>query len=252
MVSFAQDHNGSIRQDPTSYDDDDTGEADVHATGGEATATDGMEAVRDPQGSQPSRKYARFAADGAFSEPKAEFTTAFDIIDAMTTQLQEAKTGIFQPDVVKIDRDSFTELLTELKKVLPVQLERASALMRESEKRLENAQAQADSIVAAARRQADDTVAKANEQANFLAGRQNVVAIANDKARAILDTAQDRANKLTQGADDYSAQVLASLQEQLEKLDRDVKGGLSVLRARQQDAATQLRPLTEEDYPREV
>ena len=257
MVSFAEDGINGNRKGAAPYDDDDTGEAGVRATGGEATATDGMPLPKPPSsqsagaGRQSAQTYPKGAADGVFSEPKAEFTTAFDIIDEMSTQLQEAKSGVFQPGIVKIDRDSFAGLLDELKNVLPVQLERASALMRESERRLENAQAQADSIIASARQQADETVAKANQQANFLAGRQNVIAIANDKARAILDTAQERANKLTQGADDYSAQVLASLQEQLEKLDRDVKGGLSVLRARQQDAASQLRPLTEEDYPRQ-
>ena len=236
MVSFADD---SVPAAQARDDNDDTNEA----------------AVGQPQPPEPpseagsSDDRARYAGDPAFNEPKAEFTTAFDIIDEMTSQLETARGVVFSPGYVKVERDGLVELLEELKSVLPVQLERASALMRESEKRLESAQSQADTIIASARRQAEETIAKANEQANFLAGRQNVVAIANDKARAILDTAQDRANKLTQGADDYSEQALAALQEQIEKLDRDVQGGLSVLRARRQDAASHLHPLSEDDYP---
>lgn len=232
MVSFSDD-NGTLAQGPD--DNDDTNEAEVSRQPPEPPAADA--------------DYARYSADPAFDESKAEFTTAFDIIDEMTSRLDEAKGSVFNPGIVKLERQGFVELLDELKSVLPVQLERASALMRESEKRLESAQSQADTIIASARRQAEETIAKANEQANFLAGRQNVVAIANDKARAILDTAQDRANKLTQGADDYSEQVLSSLQEQIEKLDRDVQGGLSVLRARRKDAASRLKPLSEDDYP---
>ena len=171
---------------------------------------------------------------------RAEFTTAFDIIDEMQKNLDEAKGVLFSPQLAKIDKDQFAEYLEELKKVLPVQLERASALMRESERRLEAAQAQSESVVRAAQRNAEEIIAKANEQADFLAGHQNVVALAEEKARDIIASAQAKADGVTQGANEYSATMLNNLDKELDKLSRDVKGGISILRTREQEAASKL------------
>jgi vacuolar-type H+-ATPase subunit H len=169
-------------------------------------------------------------------QPRAEFTTAFDIIDAMSRELDEAKTPLFTPSTAKIDREAFERYLTELKGVLPVQLERASALMRESERRLDSAQDQSEAIVRDARSDAEAIVAKANEQAEFLAGHQNVVALAEERARDIVAKAQASANKMAQGADEYSTQVLQTLSEQVTKFGRDINAGLSVLHDRQEKA----------------
>ena len=68
-----------------------------------------------------------------------EFTTVYDIIDKLESALDEAKPILFFPGSVRVDRDEFLEQLDQLKKMMPVQLERASALMRESERRLESA-----------------------------------------------------------------------------------------------------------------
>ena len=124
-----------------------------------------------------------------------EFTTVYDIIDSIEEELDEAKPILFAPSSVRVDRESFTGKLDKLKKMLPVQLERASALMRESERRLESAQTQANAIIASAQSRAADTVREANEQAQFLAGQENVTELARQKARGILDQAQAKADK---------------------------------------------------------
>ena len=173
----------------------------------------------------------------------------YDIIDNMEAALTEAKPSQFAPSVVKVDREMFTDQLDQLKKMLPVQLERASALMREAERRLESAQTQANAIVASAQSRAADTVREANEQAQFLAGQENVTEIARRKARDILDQAQAKADHLTQGADKYCSTVMESLQQQLGKLDHDVQAGLRVLYDRQREAGEHLPHLESNDYP---
>ena len=173
--------------------------------------------------------------------PQAEFTTAFDLIDDMQRMLDDSKPVVFSPNLVKVDRGEFSDYLDELKKVLPVQLERASALMRESEHRLQQANDKSDSILRNARAQADQIIQKANEQADFLAGHQNVIAIATEKAQSIVKTAQAQADKITAGANEYSATMLTGLGEELSKLQRDVNGGLTVLQSRQQEATARLR-----------
>lgn len=202
----------------------------------------------NPYASQTSEKSSSSATAGDYGATsnrapgsRAEFTTAFDIIDEMQKTLDAAKTALFSPQFAKVDKEQFGEYLDELKKVLPVQLERASALMRESERRLEAAQDQSEAIVRAASRNADDIINKANEQADFLAGHQNVVALAEEKARTIINTAQAKADKVTEGANEYSATMLQGLDTELDKLSRDVKGGLSILRTRQQEAESKLQ-----------
>ncbi len=169
--------------------------------------------------------------------PRSEFTTVYDIIDRIQAMLDEAKAPIFSPGLVKVDRDELSDDLNELKKMLPVQLERASALMREAERRLNTAQTQANATVSDAQSRAADIVKEAGEQARFLAGQENVVAIARQKAQTIIDTAQAQADRLVQGADGYAAQVMGELDTQLGKMSQDVRAGLEVLHQREQEAA---------------
>lgn len=187
--------------------------------------------------------------DPATVKSREEFTTVYDIIDQLEAALGEAKSSIFAPGMVKVDRDEFTDQLSELKKMLPVQLERASALMREAERRLESAQTQSNAIVASAQSRAADMIKDANEQAQFLAGQENVTELARQKARAILDQAQTKADHLTQGADQYCTTVMEGLSQQLGKLSQDVQAGLNVLEERQRAAGEQLPHLTLNDYP---
>ncbi len=169
--------------------------------------------------------------------PRSEFTTVYDIIDRIQAVLDEAKAPIFSPGLVKVDRDELSDDLNELKKMLPVQLERASALMREAERRLNTAQTQANATISDAQSRAADIVKEAGEQARFLAGQENVVAIARQKAQTIIDTAQAQADRLVQGADGYAAQVMGELDTQLGKMSQDVRAGLEVLHQREQEAA---------------
>ena len=161
----------------------------------------------------------------------------YDIIDTMETVLNSAKGVLFAAGMAKVDREEFGDYLSRLKDMLPVQLERASALMREAERRLRTAQAQANSVVSSAQSQAAQMVEEAQERARFLAGQENVVAIARNQAREIVNNAQAKAEKLTRGADQYSATVMEGLKQQLDKLEQDVQAGQRVLEERRRAAA---------------
>ena len=187
--------------------------------------------------------------DDSSDRSRDEFTTVYDIIDSIEEELDEAKPILFAPSSVRVDRESFTGKLDKLKKMLPVQLERASALMRESERRLESAQTQANAIIASAQSRAADTVREANEQAQFLAGQENVTELARQKARGILDQAQAKADKLTQNADKYCITMMESLQQQVDKIGTGVQAGLNVLYDRQREAGAHLDQLDADDYP---
>lgn len=247
----------------TAYDPGDTQPQEPAATGDTRRGFDmsALPDLRDPasrggadDSPEPAGRpgVARGSDDGysdAEHQSRAEFTTVYDILDSLERQLDEAKSSIFTPSQVRIDRNEFAAQLDELKDMLPVQLERASALMREAERRLENAQTQANAVIASAQSQAAGIIHDAQEQAQFLAGQDNITTIARQKARAILDQAQTKADKLTSGANQYCTDVMQGLQDQLDKLSQDVRGGLTVLDQREREASERLDHIQPDDYP---
>lgn len=183
---------------------------------------------------------------GVLNKSREEFTTVYDLIDQMSTALEEAKSSLFAPGMVRLDRDEFVEHLSELKAMLPVQLERASSLMREAERRLQNAQSQSQAIISKAQSQAAQIKQDAEQQAQILAGQERVVDLARQKARVILDDAQSKSTKLVQGANVYCVDVMKALKEQISAYDRDIRNGIEVIDKRQRAAASQLAQTQDE------
>ena len=182
---------------------------------------------------------------------KAEFTTVYDIIDSLEEMITSAKGSRFSPSSVKIDRDDFLDKLEDLKTKLPVQLERASALMREAEGRLANANSQANVIISTAQARAANIIRDANERADYLASQEKVTEIARQKAKTMIDKAQAASDRLTSGADQYCIKIMNELHSQLGKMTRDVEGGLNVLEEREAKAREELPHAEESDYPQD-
>ncbi|KFF31467.1 hypothetical protein [Bifidobacterium bombi] len=181
-----------------------------------------------------------------------EFTTVYDVIDELDSMVENAKSGIFSPNMAHIDRAEFSQRLGQLKTMLPVQLERASSLMREAERRLTNAQSQAKSIVSKAQSTAAQITKEAEEQAQFLAGHERVTQLAQERARTIVGEAQEKSEKLTNGANDYCIDVMKNLQEQLAKYASDVNNGLTVLKERENEASQRLSTTQRQTLSSEV
>ena len=182
---------------------------------------------------------------------KAEFTTVYDIIDSLEEMITSAKGSMFSPSSVKIDRYDFLDKLEDLKTKLPVQLERASALMREAEGRLANANSQANVIISTAQARAANIIRDANERADYLASQEKVTEIARQKAKTMIDKAQAASDRLTSGADQYCIKIMNELHSQLGKMTRDVEGGLNVLEEREAKAREELPHAEESDYPQD-
>ena len=182
---------------------------------------------------------------------KAEFTTVYDIIDSLEEMITSAKGSMFSPSSVKIDRDDFLDKLEDLKTKLPVQLERASALMREAEGRLANANSQGNVMISTAQARAANIIRDANERADYLASQELVSEIARQKAKTMIDKAQAASDRLTSGADQYCIKIMNELHSQLGKMTRDVEGGLNVLEEREAKAREELPHAEESDYPQD-
>ncbi len=172
-----------------------------------------------------------------------QFSTAFDLIDSLIDEVNAAPGGLFNHDQARINRTNLVDELTNLKKLLPVQLSHASNLMRQANYRLDDAQTEANSIVSDARAKAAKIISAAEERAEFLAGQENVVAIANDKASAIMTAAQKKADKLTIGADEYCENVMGELSQQLQHISASVNEGVRVIGERKAAAQSDLEAL---------
>lgn len=172
-----------------------------------------------------------------------QFSTAFDLIDSLIDEVNAAPGGLFNHDQARINRTNLVDELTNLKKLLPVQLSHASNLMRQANYRLDDAQTEANSIVSDARAKAAKIISAAEDRAEFLAGQENVVAIANDKASAIISAAQKKADKLTIGADEYCENVMGELSQQLQHISASVNEGVRVIGERKAAAQRDLEAL---------
>ena len=75
-------------------------------------------------------------------------------------------------------------------------------------------------------------VLRAQEEAERLAASENVVRMANDRADAIVSTAEERAGALRRGADEYSDRSLAFLEAEISRLAEQVRAGREVLAGR--------------------
>ena len=185
--------------------------------------------------------FASAAGDNGFDAhltgKHPEFNNAFDIIDQMEGEIEDAKAVLFHSSEARIDRQAMLDHLSELRDVLPVQLERASALMREAEQHLAEAERRSADIVRDAKDHKDQILEAAHHRADVLAGQANVVAIANQKAAAIMRDTNKRAHELTHGADSYVEDVLSKLGEQLSDFSKQTSAGLDVLHRREQEAA---------------
>ncbi|KWZ73375.1 hypothetical protein QP141_06010 [Alloscardovia omnicolens] len=241
------------------YEDDDTNSHDIATEAYEGVPAensayeDEPKHMVDPQTQAAINAYIPDAEDAEALNARTEeqFSTAYDIIDQIDGLLSNAPSLFFSKNQVKIDYDEVYGLFQELKDVLPVQLQRASDLMRKAERRLENAQSQAEAIVNNAQAKSASIISDANDQARILAGQENVVSLATQQARSILSSAQEKANALTKGANDYTADSMRALDNQLVELRHSISTGLQVLQERQQVALHDLPHITPEDYPQD-
>ena len=223
----------------------------IHDGGNDAPQPPQDSSARRPAFNMDDLPYLRDNAPDPDALRKAEFTTVYDIIDSLEEMITSAKGSMFSPSSVKIDRDDFLDKLEDLKTKLPVQLERASALMREAEGRLANANSQANVIISTAQARAANIIRDANERADYLASQEKVTEIARQKAKTMIDKAQAASDRLTSGADQYCIKIMNELHSQLGKMTRDVEGGLNVLEEREAKAREELPHAEESDYPQD-
>ncbi|BEU88407.1 hypothetical protein TAMA11512_18710 [Selenomonas sp. TAMA-11512] len=154
-----------------------------------------------------------------------------DILDAFENLIADAK-RVPLMNKTMIDETDFYHLLDELRKELPLELQKAEQVIQESQRIIEDA-----------REQAEDTIQRAKRHAEDLVNRDEIVIAAQEKAKAIVADAEaqerdirektmENAEKLRSDADQYANQVfdhlmgnLGNALEVIQQAKRDLNAG---------------------------
>lgn len=119
---------------------------------------------------------------------------------------------------VMVDARAFLDIVDQMRISIPEEIKQAKRLQEEREKIIEEAQDEAARIIS-----------KAREDAARLVAEHELRRQVQQQADRVLDEVQRQALAIRQGADDYAAEVLAKLQEELSGLQRTIANGLAAL-----------------------
>lgn len=120
-----------------------------------------------------------------------------------------------------MDRDAALNLIDELRVAVPEEVRAAKRINSEGERIIEKAQEEAERIVA-----------RAQEQAAFLIGERGLTEAARDESGRLIARAEEEADQVRQGADEYAAGVMASLESEVARILGGIERGIAMLEER--------------------
>ncbi len=131
-------------------------------------------------------------------------------------------TGVPATRKVLVDKDAVLELIDQLRVAVPEEIHAAKRINAEGERSIGQANDEGGRIIA-----------RAQEQATYLIGERGLTEAALAEGRRILAEADEAADGVRLGADQYAAGVLESLEAEVRKALSGIEKGIGVLEARQ-------------------
>ena len=120
---------------------------------------------------------------------------------------------------------------------MPEEVRAAKRINQEGERIIEKAQEEAERIVA-----------RAQEQAAFLIGERGLTEAADAESRRIVADAEDDADSVRHGADEYAAGVLMALEAEVNRTLRGIERGIEMLDQRRAAYTPQPGPEPQSAY----
>ncbi len=136
-------------------------------------------------------------------------------------------TGVPRTRKVLVDKDAVLDLIDQLRVAVPEEIHAAKRINAEGERIIEKANEEATRIAA-----------RAQEQATYLIGERGLTEAAQAEGRQIISEATAAADDTRAGADEYAAQILATLETEVRKALAGIEKGMDVLDSRR----AELRP----------
>ena len=153
------------------------------------------------------------------------------LLDDIAQNLKDAKGRLFDATSVVVNRDYLLDLVYSAREIVPEQLSHADEILARAHEVKVAAEADAEEIRQKAHAEAEGIIAEAREQASRLVAADTVTIAAKAEASRIVDAAKAQADKLRLGADDYSDQTLAKLEEDVASVDGAIADVLATLRS---------------------
>ena len=139
------------------------------------------------------------------------------LVDRLESLLNEGWRVPFTSNLI-INEDKFLDIIDHMRTSIPEEVKRAQRIEQERER-----------IIAQAHEEAERIVALARKQAAELTDEHEIAKTAEARAATIIERAQREAQELRRGADDYVAEVLTQLEDQLVNLLTTVRNGIKVV-----------------------
>ena len=142
------------------------------------------------------------------------------LIDMLYEMVDGAKGVAFSPDKCIIIREDALDLLDELRGQLPLELKKAQDLIRARDEYVDSAKKEAERI----RRQAD-------LDAKSIVGESEITRVARDKAKEILQRADERSKAMIGVANEYTDDDLRRTEEAIQMALEEVRESRARFRA---------------------
>ena len=142
------------------------------------------------------------------------------LIDMLYEMVDGAKGVAFSPDKCIIIREDALDLLDELRGQLPLELKKAQDLIRARDEYVDSAKQEAERI----RRQAD-------LDAKSIVGESEITRVARDKAKEILQRADERSKAMIGVANEYTDDALRRTEEAIQMALEEVRESRARFRA---------------------
>ena len=117
-----------------------------------------------------------------------------------------------------VDREEILKQIDLLRAAIPEEVRAAKRINSEGERIMEKANEEADRILA-----------RAQEQAAFLIGERGLTQVAEAESGRIVGQAQNDADEVRRGADEYAVQMLLTLEGEVVRTLQGIKKGIAVL-----------------------
>ncbi|PPK98546.1 hypothetical protein CLV92_101242 [Kineococcus xinjiangensis] len=124
-----------------------------------------------------------------------------------------------------VDREDVLRLVSDIRRLLPVEVQQAGDVL-----------AARDDVLTAARAEAEHVVADARARADELVEQQAVMRAARERAEHIVASAREEAARLRSDADDWCDGKLADFESEVQRLLQQAARGRERLRSRRAEA----------------
>ncbi len=140
------------------------------------------------------------------------------LIDRLEEIFNESRAIPLTHSVI-VDEDRMLDIIDQMRITVPEEVKKAQQIL-----------AQRDRILAQAQEEAERTINLARERAEQMVKQDTITLEAQKEAERLLNQAQLEAEQIRREADAYALQSLQRLEEELDRLLRQVRNGIATLK----------------------